>query len=76
MLEHLLVVTIAIVRATSNPIRSTPQLGKRLNCLNARRAVILERNAETLASNTGDIARAELIHYLGMVGETKLHRLI
>lgn len=72
MLEQLLVITTAILTATSKKSSDTQTLGLRLNRLNARRMRTIEQAAAGESLKAGDKTRAELIHYFGRLAETKV----
>ena len=72
MLEQVLVITTAILSATSKKSLETKALGLRLNQLNARRMRAIEQSAAGETVKAGDKTRAELVHYFGRLAETKV----
>lgn len=72
MLEHLLVITTAILNATSKRLLDTKTLGRRLDILNDRRMGVIEKNDDLKEVKCGDQTRAELIHYFGRLVEAKV----
>ncbi len=72
MLERLLVITTAILRASAKTDWDIETLNKRLNLFNAHRMAQVESLQGQAADNAADKARAELIHFFGRIAEAKV----
>lgn len=72
MIEHVLVITTAILRAAANLSADPKTLALRLNSLNTRRMAAIEKSAAMPPAKVGDKTRAELIHYFGRLAEAKV----